>query len=229
MRVYFFDFGFKPLQNEYTSISYTDSEMERILFKGFNGSVETSYYVLSLKNKFKINTVIETGTFQGDTTSFFINHFNNVHSIEIMEEKYNEVADKFAKENKKCSLHLGNSSHILTQILPNLKDEMILFYLDAHWGKEWPLKDELIAISQTHKNNCIIMIDDIKVPTRNDIPYDGYYTYDELLKKDVYYECSFDYVKEQIKDIYTNFELHYVIPKNVNSRAKLVIIPIKNT
>jgi hypothetical protein len=92
---------------------------------------------------------------------------------------------------------------------------MILIYLDAHWEEEWPILDELSIISKTHYNNCVIIIDDIKVPFKNDIPYD---TYNNV-------ELTYEYIKNKLSNIYSNYKYTYIVPKDVRSRAKLVVMP----
>ena len=113
-------------------------------------------------------------------------------------------------------VHLGNSSQILSQILPDLSSSRILFYLDAHWLSYWPLIDELEAISNTHRDDCIIVIDDVKVPERPEIPYDVYHETEE---------CSYEYVKDALLKVYSSHVHFYAIPKSPTSRAKLVVLP----
>lgn len=100
-------------------------------------------------------------------------------------------------------------------MLPEVKDRAVLFYLDAHREEHWPLLEEIQEIAKTHKDNCIIVIDDVKVPGKTKIPYDKYGVH----------ECSYDYVKEELKQVFSDYSFHYIIPKSVASRAKLVVIP----
>jgi hypothetical protein len=113
------------------------------------------------------------------------------------------------------ALHLGSSEMVLSELLPTLTDKRILFYLDAHWGKFWPLLDELVEIGKTHRDNCIIVIDDIKVPGRPDILYDAFEGH----------ESSLAYVLDNLNLVFTDYTYHYIIPKDIRSRAKFVAIP----
>jgi len=90
-----------------------------------------------------------------------------------------------------------------------------LFYLDAHWEDYWPLRDEIIEIGKTHYDNCVIVIDDCKVPGRHDIPFDQYKGK----------ECSFEYIQDLLRFVFSGYEIDYLIPANVQNRAKLVIMP----
>jgi len=91
--------------------------------------------------------------------------------------------------------------------------------LDAHWEQHWPLLDELRQIARTHKDNCIIVIDDFKVSGRSDIPYDFYAIDGGHL------ECSLPYIKKDLDQVFSKYTIHYVIPKNLEMRAKLLVIP----
>ncbi len=55
-----------------------------------------------------------------------------------------------------------------------MKSELPLFYLDAHWYNYWPLLNEINAISEHFKDNCIIIIDDFLVPGRPELTFDTY-------------------------------------------------------
>ena len=61
----------------------------------------------------------------------------------------------------------------------------------------------------------MIVIDDFKVPGRKDIPYDKY-------KQK---EFSLEYIKEELKLVFSECEIHYIIPSNPMCRAKFVAWP----
>lgn len=167
-----------------------------------------------LKRVYPITTVIETGTFEGSTTAFFARTFDEVHTIDISPQ-YSQIAQQRLISFSNIRFHLGSSEKILAQILPALKDEFVLFYLDAHWNEYWPLLDELEEINKTHHQHCIVVIDDVKVPGRSDVPFDAYKGH----------ECSFEYAQAKIEKLFDGYSMHYLIPSNPLMRAKLVIIP----
>jgi predicted O-methyltransferase YrrM len=183
----------------------------------FNRAAEIGSLLVYLKKIYPIDVAVETGTYEGGTTVFFSLLFDEVHTIEISTDQLNKTRKNLAElpfcSNTFC--HLGSSDEVLKTLLPELKDKFILFYLDAHWNEHWPLLNELEEISKTHKDRCVIMIDDIKVPERNDIDYDRYGSH----------ECSIEYVFDKISKIFTYFTVHYVIPRNKSSRAKCLILP----
>jgi hypothetical protein len=54
----------------------------------------------------------------------------------------------------------------------SVQKEDVFFYLDAHWGKDLPLRDELEIIFKKWKNP-IVMVDDFEVPG-TDYGFDDY-------------------------------------------------------
>jgi predicted O-methyltransferase YrrM len=180
----------------------------------FNGAPEIGDFIQILKSEHQIDVAIETGTFLGETTLFFSACFDEVHTIEISNDYY-QIATESLKYCPNVHCHFGSSEKVLHEILPDLKEKKVLFYLDAHWNEYWPLLKELEEISQTHRDHCIIVIDDFKVPGRRDIDYDHYGSN----------ECSYFYIKQKLNQIYTKYDYYYLIPKNLSSRAKFVAIP----
>ncbi len=203
---------FKKSSNQFAEYS---SPKLLALSDAFNGAPELSSFFRYLKRQYQIDTVVETGTFRGATTTLFSQIFKRVYTIEVSESLFRGATYMFSgSQNVRC--HLGNSEEVLNRILPTLADRAIIFYLDAHWEDYWPLLGELEEIAKTHRDNCIIVIDDIQVPGRSDIPHDFY--------GDKY--CSHEYVRPALKKVFSKYSVHYVIPKSVHARAKLVAIPM---
>ncbi len=180
----------------------------------FNSAPELALFFSYLKQVYPIDTVIETGTWRGRTTAFFSLLFAHIHTIDVSPDIY-QKAKASLKPYSNITCHLGSSEKILSELLPSLKEKPILFYLDAHWRQFWPLLQELKEISKTHKDHCIIVIDDFKVPGRADIPYDAYGDH----------ACSYEYIKNGLSEIFSDYTVHYLIPKSTYCRAKFVAIP----
>lgn len=199
----------------YPNNEITTESARKFAKNAFNNAPEIASYIAFLKEKYTIDIAVETGTFLGGTTQCFANLFREVHTIEISEQ-YMKRAQARLKGLQNIHFHLGSSDLVLQRILPDMIQEFLLFFLDAHWLDYWPLREEVKAISKTHKNKCIIVIDDCKVPNRADIPFDTY-------KKE---ELSLEYVQDLLNEVFTNYEVTYVIPKHSHCRAKLVVTPI---
>lgn len=138
----------------------------------FNGNSEFGpNIVLHLRDEYKIESVIETGTYKGSTTIWFAENFTNVVTIDTNVIYLNQCKGSFSKF-KNITAVCGNSGKELGKYIP--KEGFVLFYLDAHWGSYWPLLDELKIISEKCKDRAVIVIDDFQVPDRTDISFDSY-------------------------------------------------------
>jgi len=124
--------------------------------------------VLQLKNIFKIEDFVETGTFQGGTTIWASGIFKRVYTVEYSRVLYEAALKRLSiYQNIKCLF--GSSPTQLPDILNQLNSPAI-FWLDAHWcggstygvGDECPLLDEISLIIQQRENH-IILIDDARL------------------------------------------------------------------
>jgi len=113
---------------------------------------------------------LETGTFEGYTTLGLARLMPRVFTIEVSEQNYCAAAARLGREPRIIPL-LGNSSAVLSQILPEL-DYPLFAFLDAHWHDYWPLRDELRLLLAV-KQPKLIMIHDFQVPGRS-FGFDAY-------------------------------------------------------
>ncbi|MDF2965795.1 MAG: hypothetical protein K0Q51_1183 [Rickettsiaceae bacterium] len=180
--------------------------------QAFNGAPEISVLINHFKNKHNITIAVETGTYIGGTTALLANVFSKVYTIEIVEEHISKAKENL-KDFTNIKYHLGSSPDMLQKLLPKLEGKNVLFYLDAHWQNYWPVLDELKLISQVYNKNTVIIIDDIKVPGRLDIDYDRFGSN----------ELSLEHFNNTLKNNFKNYKIEYIIPKEYNSRAKMVI------
>jgi hypothetical protein len=207
----FIDFGSQEFRNHFYQEEYSPEFMN---LTPFNNAIEFSTFFQYLKKVYNIHTAIETGTYYGQTAKFFASLFETAHTIEISEVNF-KISNNFLKDCPNIEVHLGDSPEVLKKILPTMENEPIVFYLDAHWYNYWPLLDELDVISKTHYDNCVIVVDDVMVPNRNDIAYDSYQGK----------ACSYEYMKDKLDQIFSEASIHYLIPIKVQSRGKLVALP----
>jgi hypothetical protein len=126
---------------------------------------------------FKTATLIETGTFLGDTVHALRHRFKAIFSIELS----NELAAK-AKHRFQGHSHIhilqGDSGEVLPQILSNISTRA-LFWLDGHYsggvtaqGKlDTPVMKELRTILAHSVKDHVVLIDDARLfDGTNDYP-----------------------------------------------------------
>jgi len=132
--------------------------------------------------KYKIKTLIETGTYLGEMINAMKNTFRNIYSIELDKTLYEKAIDKF-KDNKHIKIINGDSGEKLPEILKDI-DRPCLFWLDGHYsagitakGKlNTPIYKELEIIFSHKIKKHIILIDD----ARCFVGKDDYPTIEEL-------------------------------------------------
>lgn len=125
--------------------------------------------VASLRELFKLDTFVETGTYDGDTTRWAASIFNNVVTIEASRELYDKAQPSLGQANV-MSLY-GSSDKALHRLVPTLPPSM--FFLDAHWcggatagvETECPLLTELSIIMPWFRKH-VILIDDARLFTQ---------------------------------------------------------------
>jgi len=171
---------------------------------GFNDAPEIGIFMNLLKDRYGLDAVVETGTFFGATALYFSLFFDRVYTIEASAKVYADAQKRFqGHSNIECLF--GGSETVLPELLPGLKDKKLLFYLDAHiYHLEaekggfhyWPILEELEAISKTHKDNCIVVIDDFYVPNTN---------IHGCLDKNGQNEMSHELVREKLNKIFSGY------------------------
>ena len=140
--------------------------------KYLNGQERRQELFQILAKEIDFFEIYETGAFIGNTTGYFANLFSNktIYSCEL-----NLLYFELAK------LRLSNFSNI---ILKNLDSRILLnsinfsysptlFYLDAHWYSDLPLKEELSIIT-SKRPNSLIVVDDFQVPNDPGYNFDNY-------------------------------------------------------
>ncbi|MBX7137621.1 MAG: class I SAM-dependent methyltransferase [Oligoflexia bacterium] len=143
------------------------------LTEAFLGDSSVAEECRKLIQHFGIQTVIETGTNVGASTKAFAAMAPEVVSIEL-HEPYLKQAKVNLRGHDNVTLMQGNSPEVLRRILPAVK-KPVLFFLDAHWDKYWPIQDELRAIAENGEcPRSVIVIHDFHVPDTN-LRYERYY------------------------------------------------------
>jgi hypothetical protein len=130
--------------------------------------LQKRYALLSLLRTHKLNLVVETGTFLGDTATFLSGHGCDVITIEL-DPKLAALARLRFRGNRHVQLIEGNSGTRLPAVVAELK-RPALFYLDAHYsgpgtGKgesETPISAEIDLVLQRAPAGSVVAIDDAR-------------------------------------------------------------------
>jgi len=144
---------------------------------GLNGQKGRKRIFHDLISKYEFSFFIETGTFLGDTAGYMAKTTGlPVISCERNPSLFS-LAKLRLKEIPSVSLYNLDSREFLQYL--SKKTEIIekecFIYLDAHWGKDVPLKEEISIISSRWKR-FVIMIDDFQVPDDDGYKYEKYGT-----------------------------------------------------
>lgn len=186
--------------------------------KGFNGDIYLKQEIIKLKNEFNIQSCIETGTHQANTTLELAKIFNKVKTIEIKEEYFNnshKIIKQFLNNNKdiQISIYRGTSPNVLKRIILPYVVQPVLFYLDAHWYNYNPLLDELQTIGDFSFTKSVIVIHDFKVPNKD-------FGYDKFPNGKEY---TFENIKEKVDWIYGENRYNYYYNERTSGANRGVI------
>jgi hypothetical protein len=143
----------------------------------FNGQHKRRELFLSLILACRPVAIIETGTYVGASTEFIANASKlPVYSVEADARNFG-FAKMRLRRNRNVQLSLGDSREFLMKFIAcnaaKYEAHPLLFYLDAHWGEDLPLFDELANIFYSF-SRAIVLIDDFQVPDDDGYGYDDY-------------------------------------------------------
>lgn len=140
--------------------------------------------ILEISKIYKINFLVETGTFLGDTVYFFMDYFEKVYSIELAEDLASNAKMRFNGVPNVEIIH-GDSGVELFKLVDKFT-RPVLFWLDGHYSGEFELNGTFIKTALSEKQtpielelqailSCsfdhIVMIDDARLFNgENDYP-----------------------------------------------------------
>lgn len=142
------------------SPAYADGE--RV---GMNGQPGRKRIFRELMEKFRFDCIVETGTYLGDSTGYMAKASGlPVHSGEL-NPSLHALAKLRLRDVPGISLTNADSREFLRRLSESagMAAKAVFFYLDAHWGKDVPLKAEIDFIA-SRWDRFVIMVDDFEVP-----------------------------------------------------------------
>jgi hypothetical protein len=87
-----------------------------------------------------------------------------IYSVDVCDAAYRDVK-ALLERNRNIHLVKKDSVEFVKEFVANSASVPVLFFLDAHWGKYWPLRDELAEIVKLDR--YAVVIDDFFVPGRS--------------------------------------------------------------
>jgi hypothetical protein len=130
--------------------------------------------ILQMQRIYKINILIETGTYMGEMVKAMAPYFKKILTIELSKEIHQETSKKLSHLHNVSFLQ-GDSTDVLPDILKNITEPAI-FWLDGHYSagitargkKDTPIIEELNSIKYSlYKDRHVILIDDARLFTEN--------------------------------------------------------------
>lgn len=124
--------------------------------------------VLGYGHRFGLQTLVETGTFMGDTVAAGLTHFGRIYSVELSAELARLAAERF-QSDPHVSILRGDSASVLPTILAQI-EVPCLFWLDGHYSggitalgsAVTPILAELESVLAHPVKTHVILIDDAR-------------------------------------------------------------------
>ena len=138
-----------------------------------NGQRHRQRIVRDLARVVDFDQVVETGTFRGSSTEFFASVTGApVTTVESSRRYYEFARRRFAGLPYIDVAH-GDSRTFLRRLARGSTSLTTLFYLDAHWREDLPLREELEIIDASWPR-AVVLVDDFQVPDEPGYAYDDY-------------------------------------------------------
>ena len=194
------------------------------------GHIDEAIQVKNVLDFYNIDNFVETGTGKAEVVQSIskIKSNLNIHTIEIMEEIYNEnkISHSYLTN---VNWHLGQSSEVMPEILPQLEGNT-LFWLDAHFpgadfglvsygdeqdfDKRLPLRSELeLIVKGRNVSDDIFVIDDLRIYE------DGPFESGNWADRKLYGGNDITFIEDLFDDT------HFVV-RSYNKQGFVILLPI---
>jgi hypothetical protein len=140
-----------------------------------NGQVVRRRIVSDLARHLQPEAVVETGTYRGESTAFLADVTGApTFTCEVL-PRYHEYVIRRFRRRADISIERADSRTFLRRLAErsDVPAQNVLFYLDAHWYDDLPLREELELIGR-HWVSSAIVIDDFEVPGDPGYGFDDY-------------------------------------------------------
>ena len=154
---------------------YCRPSLRRSFGGPFNGQTFRRKIYQELLNVLRFDAIIECGTYRGTTTGYLHETSGvEIDTIEAEPRYFGFCRTRYAG-NPKIRTHQGDSRTVLKRLIqePRLAGKRVFVYLDAHWGEDLPLREEL-EILFTSPLQAVALVDDFRVPGDDGYGFDNY-------------------------------------------------------
>ena len=118
---------------------------------------------------FDARVFVEAGTYLGETIATLRKDFERLFSIELDQTLHRDAVARFAR-CKNIRILQGDSGLVLSTLLPELRGQRVLFWLDGHFsgeqttgsGRPAPILAEIDTILGAGLEMPVILIDDAR-------------------------------------------------------------------
>ncbi len=133
-------------------------------------SQQEKYKIISsYAEKNNLKSMVETGTYKGESIHAVRKLFSRIFSIELDPELFAAAKARFSNDPQVTILQ-GDSAELLPEVLKQLPGPT-LFWLDGHWSggptakgnKDTPVVEELNSVLSHYQYPSVILIDDAKL------------------------------------------------------------------
>jgi hypothetical protein len=145
----------------------------------FNGDIFLAEEFLRLRDKYGFSFVVETGTYIGTTTLWFVENFGGVTSLEVVPQ-FHAIASARLEGNEYATVRLMPGAEFLASMNENwIKAFNPLIFLDAHpvdgTGKGYDVViQELEAIAVSGAKPSVLVLHDFQVPDHPEFQFDKF-------------------------------------------------------
>jgi predicted O-methyltransferase YrrM len=140
-----------------------------------NGQVQRQQAIRQLLAAIPFVEVIETGTFRGASTEFFA----VLSGLPVYSAESNPRFFEFARRRLSgwplVHIEFEDSRTMLQRLSQrvDIDEKVALFYLDAHWDEDLPLREEVTIVVRGWRR-AVVVIDDFRVPDDPGYEFDDY-------------------------------------------------------
>ncbi len=143
-------------------------------YPAMNGQIARLEFTREIILRCRIARIIETGTYRANTTRWFAQFGLPVVTSEIV-PRLAELGKLRLRTFPNVEVRASDSVAVLRSLAtePIDRSAPTLFYLDAHWFKSLPLREE-VELAVAHFTEAVLIIDDFAVPDDPGYGFDNY-------------------------------------------------------